>query len=91
MFIAERPLPTSLALVQRGPILREFSVRLDRLPPSQRVDLPEIQESDRVSFSVEALAASVDGGREPLQSALSPGEERVFSTGLRLYAKNSGL
>lgn len=91
MFIPDRQLPGPQALVQRGAILREFAMRQDRVPLDERVDLPEIQESYRVNFSDEALAASVNGGRDVLNSALSSGEASVFRTGLYLYEKNSGL
>ncbi len=91
MFILDKPLQGSLSLTQRGSIFREFAVRQDRVPLSERVDLPEIQESYRVNFSDEALAASADGGRDVLQRAFSPGEEAVFGGGLSLYAKTSRL
>jgi hypothetical protein len=90
MYIPERQLVNSLALTQRGFILREFAVRQDRLPRDQRIDLPEIQESYRVSFSDAVRVTSTEVERQVLQPPLVTGEGSLLATGLRLYRKNSG-
>lgn len=51
----------------RGVVFREFVPRVDRVPRDQRVDMPEIQESSRVSFSSAALAAAAGRVREAVQ------------------------
>ena len=57
----------SLAPIGRGVVLREFVPRTDRVPRDQRIDMPEIQESTRVSFSNAALAAAAGRVREAVQ------------------------
>lgn len=53
-----------------GNLLREVAARQDRIPQDQRVDLPEIQESFRVSFSDEARAYESSGlGNEQYRQA----------------------
>jgi len=61
-------LPTNnAATALRSGILREFVLRQDRPSRDQLIDLPEIQESFRVSFSDAALAASAEDARTILQ------------------------
>lgn len=60
------PYPAALQTIpapRPGALLRELAVRQDRLPQDERIDLPEIQESFRVSFSDEARAASTCANR----------------------------
>lgn len=71
----------------RSGVLREFILRQDRVARDQRVDLREIQESFRVSFSDEALAASSEGLRGILQKG-RPADERG-ATELKLKAYQS--
>lgn len=83
------PLATApaAATLQRGRVQRELVAQPDRLPLERRVDIPEIQESYRVSFS--------DAVRVEL-----PGQMRSFSPGgasdpldsrLRLYRETAAL
>lgn len=51
----------------RSVVLRELAPRTDRIPPDQRVDVPEIQESFRVNFSNAALAAATAPVRNAAQ------------------------
>lgn len=55
------------SLATRSPVLREFLPTPDRLAPEQRVDVPEIEESYRVSFSEAALAAAAGQVRDAAQ------------------------
>ena len=48
--------------------MRELAVRQDRLPQDERIDLPEIQESFRVSFSDEARLTESMATRNALAS-----------------------
>lgn len=63
------PLSVQQAAAARGPLLREFAPRADRVPADERVDAPEIQESYRVSFSsavrAEAAAPVRDAAQRP--------------------------
>jgi hypothetical protein len=77
----------SAATLQRGRVQRELVAQPDRLPLERRVDIPEIQESYRVSFSDAARAEQ-------------PGQMRNFSPGgtpgsldsrLRLYRETGAL
>ena len=43
----------------------------------ERIDLPEIQESFRVSFSDEARAASITGARNETQAGNSVADRRL--------------
>jgi hypothetical protein len=74
-----------------GAVLRELSVRQDRVPLDQRVDLPEIQESFRVNFSDEARASGsrgpVNEPYRPPQGGANPETERR----LQIYAQIAGL
>jgi hypothetical protein len=80
----------------RGIVLREFVPRVDRVPRDQRVDMPEIQESSRVSFSNAALAAASGRVRESVQRPTSvddggseAGSRTAFQ--LRLYRDIAAL
>lgn len=73
-----------------GTLLRELAARQDRVAPDQRVDLPEIQESFRVSFSDEARASGSNLGNEQPHSppaASNPDTARK----LRTYQAIAGL
>jgi hypothetical protein len=74
-----------------GAVLRELSLRQDRVPVDERVDLPEIQESFRVNFSDEARASGSGGlGNEayrPPPGGANPETERK----LQIYAQIAGL
>ena len=69
----------------RSGVLREFVMRQDRPPRDQRVDLPEIQESFRVSFSDAALAASPEGARNVVQKAGATDGRGAAELQLRTY------
>jgi len=58
-------------------LLRELAVRQDRLPQDERIDLPEIQESFRVSFSDEARAAGISGAGNETQAGNSVADRRL--------------
>lgn len=74
-----------------GTLLRELAARQDRVAPDQRVDLPEIQESFRVSFSDEAHASGSGslGNEQPHSppAASNPDTARK----LRTYQAIAGL
>jgi hypothetical protein len=57
--------------------LRELAPRQDRLPVDERIDLPEIQESFRVSFSDEARAASMGGVGNEVPAGNSVSDKRL--------------
>lgn len=69
-------LPISYLNLANVPAFRSVQVRdglvarQDRVPPSQQVDLPEIQESFRVSFSDEARLTESMATRDALASEL---------------------
>lgn len=74
------PYPAALQTIpapRPGALLRELAVRQDRLPQDERIDLPEIQESFRVSFSDEARAASITGARNETQAGNSVVDRRL--------------
>lgn len=75
----------------RNVVLREFVPRRDKTPPEQRVDLPEIQDSFRVSFSDAALAASTEGGRNVIQKARPTDERGATELQLRAYRAIASL
>lgn len=85
-------LPTNpAATTLRSGILREFVMRQDRPARDQRVDLPEIQESFRVSFSDAALAASVEDVRTVLQKARPTDELGATERQLQAYLAIAAL
>jgi len=69
----------------RNGVLREFVMRQDRIPNDQRVDLPEIQESFRVSFSNGALAAAAEESRNVLQKPGPTDEGGATELKLKAY------
>ncbi|WP_295006723.1 hypothetical protein [uncultured Dechloromonas sp.] len=74
-----------------GSLLREVAARQDRVPQDQRVDLPEIQESFRVSFSDEARAYESSGlGNEQYRQAPA-GTPPENARKLRAYDTIAGL
>lgn len=75
----------------RSGILREFIMRQDRPAPDQRVDLPEIQESYRVSFSDAALAAASEHVRTVLQKPRPTDLQGETERQLQLYRAIAGL
>ena len=77
--------------LRAGSLLRELSTRQDRVPTDQRVDLPEIQESFRVSFSDEARANASSGpGNEPYRPPVV-GANPETARKLRAYELIAGL
>lgn len=85
-------LPTNPATTAlRSGILREFVMRQERPAHDQRVDLPEIQEPFRVSFSDAALAASAEGVRTVLQKARPTDEQGATGRALQAYLTIAAL
>lgn len=85
-------LPTNpAATALRSSTLREFVMRQDRPSRDQRVDLPEIQESFRVSFSDAALAASTQDVRTVLQKAWPTDEHGATERQLQAYLAIAAL
>lgn len=72
-------------------VLKELAIPQDRLPRNQRVDLPEIQESFRVSFSDASLAASAEGARGLLQMARPTDEQGATELKLSAYIAIANL
>ena len=70
-----------------GNILREVAPRADRVPADERVDLPEIQESFRVSFSDQVRVRHSDNqpDRPPLPA------EGLIPTGVEAYRRVAQL
>jgi hypothetical protein len=66
-------------------------MRPDRLARDQRVDLPEIQESFRVTFSDAALAASAESARSVLQKSRPTDEGGTTELKLRAYMAIAAL
>lgn len=91
MLPLDRALSYSTATPLRGALLREFIMRAERPARYQRVDLPEIQESFRVSFSDAALAASAEGARTVLQKARPTDEQGATELQLRAYLAVAAL
>ncbi|MBS1145658.1 MAG: hypothetical protein H6R14_3064 [Proteobacteria bacterium] len=91
MQIQDRPPPNLTPSPLRNVALREFVMRQDRVPRDQRVDLPEIQESFRVSFSDAALAASVEDTRNVMQKATPTDERGAAELQLRAYLAIAAL
>lgn len=83
--------PNPAQIPSRAGVLREFVMRQDRLARDQRVDLPEIQESFRVSFSDAALAASAEDARSVLQKSRPADEGGATELKLRAYMEVAAL
>ena len=75
------------ATLLRGRVQRELVAQPDRLPSDQRVDLPEIQESYRVSFS-DAVRAEFPGQMRDLSPGGIPGPS---DSRLKLYQDIAAL
>lgn len=85
MMLLDR-LPTNAAATPvRSRILREFVMRQDRPASDQRVDLPEIQESFRVSFSDAALMAFANDVRTDPKNAQPTNQQRPTERQLHAY------
>ncbi|WP_434515676.1 hypothetical protein AB6Q56_02820 [Dechloromonas sp. ARDL1] len=86
--------PTNLLsayALRPGNLLREVAPRQDRVPQDQRVDLPEIQESFRVSFSDEARAYEANGlGNEQYRPVPADANPQIAQK-LRAYEVVAGL
>ncbi|HSG23714.1 MAG TPA: hypothetical protein VLA64_12240 [Azonexus sp.] len=91
MLIHDKPILNATQSPLRGGGLREFVMRQDRVPRDQRVDLPEIQESFRVSFSDAALAASAEDVRNVVQKARPTDERGAAELQLRAYQAIAAL
>ena len=76
-------LPISYINLANVPAFRSVQVRdglvarQDRVPPAEQVDLPEIQESFRVSFSDEARAAGMSGAGNERPAGNSVSDKRL--------------
>ncbi len=91
MLLLDR-LPTNpAATALRSGTLREFVMRQERPDRDQRVDLPEIQESFRVSFSDAALAAAAEDARTVLQKGRPADEQGATERQLQAYLAISAL
>lgn len=91
MLLLDKLPNNSVPVAQRSVILREFVMRQDRPARDQRVDLPEIQESFRVSFSDAALAASAEGVRSVPQKPGPTDEQGATELQLRAYLAIAAL
>ena len=91
MLIQDRPILNVTQSPLRSIFLRDVAMRQDRLPRDQRVDLPEIQESFRVSFSDAAMAASADNSRSVAQKAGPTDERGAYELQLRAYLAVAAL
>lgn len=84
MLPLDRLTTNAAAIPSRSVILREFVTRQERPSHDQRVDLPEIQESFRVSFSDAASAASTENARTVLQKNQQGQTERLLQAYLAI-------
>lgn len=75
------------ATLLRGRVQRELVAQPDRLPLERRVDIPEIQESYRVSFS-DAVRAELPGQMRSFSPGGTPG---ALDSRLRLYRETGAL
>lgn len=75
------------ATLQRGRVQRELVAQPDRLPLERRVDIPEIQESSRVSFS-DDVRAELPGRTRNSSPGGAPGPQ---DSRLRLYRETAAL
>jgi hypothetical protein len=91
VLIQDRQILNTTPSLLRSGLLREFVMRQDRPSRDQRVDLPEIQESFRVSFSDAALAASAEGARSVLQKARPSDEQGATELKMRAYLAIAAL
>ena len=91
MLILDRPTINAAQSPLRSGVLREFVMRQDRPSRDQRVDLPEIQESFRVSFSDAALAASAEAACDVVQKARPTDERGAAELQLRAYLAIAAL
>jgi hypothetical protein len=91
MFLLDRVTNNQALNPIRTGVLREFVVRQDRPPLDQRVDLPEIQESFRVSFSDAARAAASENSRDVVQKARPTDEQGAAEMKLRAYQAIAAL
>lgn len=84
------PIPivnASNASQRAGSILREVAPRSDRVPADDRVDLPEIQESFRVSFSDQVRVR--DSANQPDRPPIPA--EGLIPTGVEAYRRIAEL
>ncbi|MFA7292330.1 MAG: hypothetical protein WC023_08780 [Rhodocyclaceae bacterium] len=83
------PLATApaAATLQRGRVQRELVAQPDRMPLDRRVDLPEIQESYRVSFS-DAVRAEFPGQMRDLSPDRTPAP---LDSRLKIYQDTAAL
>ena len=88
MIIMLNPSNAATTSIGRSGVLREFVPRTDRVPQDQRIDIPEVQESYRVSFSNAALAAASGRVRDTTQQPTFT-EERGANPDPRLLAYRS--
>lgn len=91
MLIQDRQIIGGGVTPPRAAALRDLFARPDRLPPEQRVDLPEIQESFRVSFSDAALAAAYEETRDTTQKTRPTDEPEATAFRLRAYQDVAAL
>lgn len=84
------PLATNAAL-RPGSIGRELAPHTDRLPADAVVDLPEIQQSERVSFSGEARALAAGDVRDESPRQLATVVETRWRSALDAYRQTAAL
>lgn len=77
MIAPDRPPGVTAPGIARSPWLRDLAVRRDRIPLGERSDLPEIEESFRVSFS----DAVRSGAGSPVRDGAQPREAFVQRDG----------
>jgi len=76
VFAQDRSTGVAATSLARSPWLRDLAVRRDRIPPDERADMPEVEESFRVSFSDAVRAGVATAGRDAAQ-ADEPADARL--------------
>lgn len=67
MFAQDRSTGVAATSLARSPWLRDLAVRRDRVPVDERADMPEVEESARVSFSDAVRGGAVAAVRDAAQ------------------------
>ncbi len=83
--------PASRIPPRLGAVGRELAPRTDRLALDARVDLPEIQESWRVSFSDGARVGPAVADREAGQAPAGERQARAVAVALASYRQIAEL
>ncbi len=90
MIITLNPAGVPSLPANRGILQREWTSRPERVPENQRIDLPEIAESYRVSFSEQAKSGASLALKNNTQNT-SPAELAQTGSNLAMYQRIAAL